>query len=217
MIPKTLTFLQWLISNNGLGSYIPTPAGAFFSSREGLSAPDMQIHFVAARVEPHGRGGMKTAHGFQMHVCQLRPESRGTVRLKSADPSMHAAIDPNYLSAPADVDTLLIGIDVARRIARAPAFDAYRGKEIWPGDDVTTRESLIAASRAWAETIYHPVGTCRMGADPQSVLDPELRVRGVEGLYVVDASVMPTLITGNTNAATIMIAERAAELILAAH
>jgi choline dehydrogenase len=207
--------LSWLFRKEGQGSYIPTPAGAFFSTRPGLAAPDMQIHFVAARVEPHGRGEMSPDHGFQMHICQLRPESRGTVKLKSPDPSAHPAIDPNYLSAPADIETLLAGIEVARRIAHAPAFDPFRGREYWPGDGVTSRDAMLAAIRDWAETIYHPVGTCRMGADPRSVLTPDLRVRGVEGLRVVDASVMPTLVSGNTNAPTIMIAEKASDLIAA--
>lgn len=214
LIAQIATLAQWMIRKTGQGSYIPTPAGAFFSTRPGLAAPDMQIHFVAALVPPHGRGGMGPEHGFQMHVCQLRPESRGTISLKSADPRAHPAIDPNYLSAPADVETLLAGIEAARGIAQAPAFDGYRGPEAWPGDEVRERDALVSAIKEWAETIYHPVGTCRMGADPTSVLDPQLRVRGVEGLRVVDASVMPALITGNTNAPTIMIAEKASDMIL---
>ncbi|MFC3711589.1 GMC family oxidoreductase [Sphingoaurantiacus capsulatus] len=211
---KVGALFSWLFQKDGPGSYIPTPAGAFFSTRPGLAAPDVQIHFVAAKVEPHGRGEMSAEHGFQMHVCQVRPESRGHIALKSADPSEHPLIDPDYLSAPADVETLLAGIDITRRIAASPAFDAFRGKEYWPGDAVQSREQVLAAARDWAETIYHPVGTCRMGADPASVLDPQLRVRGVEGLRVVDASVMPTLVSGNTNAPTMMIAEKASDLIL---
>ena len=212
---KVGALFSWLFRKDGPGSYIPTPAGAFFSTRPGLAAPDVQIHFVAARVAPHGRGTMSPEHGFQMHVCQVRPESRGHLSLKSADPSVHPLIDPDYLSAPADVETLLAGIEITRRIARAPALDPFRGKEYWPGDGIESREEMVAAIRDWAETIYHPVGTCRMGADPRSVLDPELRVRGVEGLRVVDASVMPTLVSGNTNAPTIMIAEKASDMILA--
>lgn len=212
-LAQIATFARWIFGKTGQGSYIPTPAGAFFSTRPGLAAPDMQIHFVAALVPPHGRGGMSAEHGFQMHVCQLRPESRGTIRLKSADPGESPAIDPNYLSAPADLDALLAGLGIARQIARAPAFDPYRGAEVWPGDGVRGRTSLVSAIREWAETIYHPVGTCRMGSDPASVLDPQLNVRGIEGLRVVDASVMPTLTTGNTNAPTIMIAEKAGDLI----
>ena len=213
---QVATFLNWFIRKEGPGSYIPTPAGAFFSTREGLAAPDVQIHFVAARVNPHGRGEMSPEHGYQMHVCQVRPESRGTIMLKSSDPTAHPAIDANYLSAPADLETLLAGIEITRKIANSPALAPFRGKEYWPGDAVQTRDDMIAAVRDWAETIYHPVGTCRMGADPASVVDPELRVRGVEGLRVVDASVMPTLISGNTNAPTMMIAEKASDMILGA-
>jgi choline dehydrogenase len=149
-------------------------------------------------------------------MCQLRPESRGTIRLESADPMMHPAIDPNYLSAPEDLETMLRGIEITRRIGNAPAFDLYRGREVWPGENVRSRDELVTALKAWAETIYHPVGTCRMGPDETSVVDTDLRVRGVTGLRVVDASVMPTLISGNTNAPTIMIAEKASDLILAA-
>jgi len=212
---KLGALFSWLLRKDGQGSYIPTPAGAFFSTRPGLAAPDVQIHFVAARVAPHGRGEMSAEHGFQMHVCQVRPESRGHVALKSPDPAAHPLIDPDYLSAPADMETLLAGIDTARRIARAQAFDAFRGREYWPGEGIETREEMIPAIRDWAETIYHPVGTCRMGGDMRSVLDPSLRVRGVEGLRVVDASVMPTLVSGNTNAPTIMIAEKASDMIAA--
>ncbi len=213
---KIGTLLTWMFRKEGPGSYIPTPAGAFFSTRPGLAAPDIQIHFVAARVEPHGRGEMSPEHGFQMHVCQLRPESRGTIRLASADPSAHPLIDPAYLSAPADLEVLLAAIDRTREIAAAPALAAYKGPEYWPGDEVQDRDTMVTRIRDWAETIYHPVGTCRMGADPASVVDPELRVRGVEGLRVIDASVMPTLVSGNTNAPTIMIAEKASDLIRSA-
>ena len=208
------TLLHWLWKKGGAASYIPTPAGAFLLTRPGLAAPDIQIHFVAARVAPHGSGGITPEHGFQMHVCQLRPESRGTIRLASTNPKAHPLIDPNYLSAPADLEVLLAGIAAARRIAEAPALSAYRGSKFWPGDDVRDREALVVAIRDWAETIYHPVGTCRMGGDPASVVDPELRVRGVDGLRIVDASVMPTLVSGNTNAPTIMIAEKASDLIM---
>ncbi len=147
-------------------------------------------------------------------ICPVRPDSRGNVMAKSADPLVRPVIRPNYLSAPADIETLLAGIEVARRIAHAPAFDPFRGREYWPGDGVTSRDAMLAAIRDWAETIYHPVGTCRMGADPRSVLTPDLRVRGVEGLRVVDASVMPTLVSGNTNVPAMMIAEKASDMIL---
>ncbi len=204
---------SWVFAKTGNGAHMPTPSGAFLSSREGLAAPDLQIHFMPYRGEPHGRGTMNPEHGYQMHVCQLRPESRGTVRLVSPDPLAFPAIDPRYLSAPEDVETLYRGVEIARQIGRQPAFDAYRKAETWPGPTVDGRDAVVAAMRQWGETIYHPVGTCRMGADEAAVVDGRLRVNGVEGLRVVDASVMPYLVSGNTNAPTIMIAEKAADLI----
>ncbi|PZN97372.1 MAG: choline dehydrogenase [Alphaproteobacteria bacterium] len=203
----------WVFGKTGNGAHMPTPSGAFLSSREGLAAPDLQIHFMPYRGQPHGRGKMSPDHGYQMHICQLRPESRGTVRLTSPDPLAFPAIDPRYLSAPEDVDTLYRGVEMARRIGAQPAFDAYRKGEVWPGPGVAGRDAIVAAMREWGETIYHPVGTCRMGADEAAVVDGRLRVNGVEGLRVVDASVMPYLVSGNTNAPTIMIAEKAADLI----
>ena len=215
-LPKIKALASWLFAKSGTASYIPTPTGAFLSTREGLAAPDIQLHFMPLRGSPHGRGTMSPEHGYQMHVCQLRPESRGTIRLASSDPLAHPLIDPRYLTAPEDIDTLVAGVGIARRIGAAAAFDAYRGVEIWPGVAVQSRDATVAAMRDWGETIYHPVGTCRMGADAASVVDGEMRVRGVERLRVVDASVMPYLVSGNTNAPTIMIAEKASDLILAA-
>jgi choline dehydrogenase len=207
---------KWFFAKTGPASYIPTPAGAFVSTREGLAAPDIQMHFMPLVGAPHGREKMGPQHGYQIHVCQVRPESRGTIRLASSDPRAAPLIDANYLSAPEDVDTIVKGIEIARRIGASAAFAPFRGAEIWPGPAAATRESLVEAVRQWGETIYHPVGTCRMGADAEAVLDGELRVRGVSGLRVVDASVMPYLVSGNTNAPTIMIAEKASDLILAA-
>jgi choline dehydrogenase len=204
---------QWVFFKEGNGAHMPTSSGAFLSSREGLAAPDLQIHFMPYRGEPHGRGTMNPVHGYQMHICQLRPESRGTIRLASPDPLAHPAIDPRYLSAPEDVETLYRGIEMAREIGRQPAFAPYRVAETWPGPAGTDRDAVTAMMRQWGETIYHPVGTCRMGADVGAVVDGQLRVNGVEGLRVVDASVMPYLVSGNTNAPTIMIAEKASDLI----
>jgi choline dehydrogenase len=212
---KLLALGRWVLRRGGTGSYMPTPAGAFLSTRDGLAAPDIQLHFMPVIGEPHGRGTMGSEHGYSVHMCQLRPESRGTIRLATADPAAHPAIDPNYLSAPGDLETMLAGIAIVRRIGAMPALAPYRGKEVWPGEAVTSRDDVIAALKAWAETIYHPVGTCRMGPDPRAVVDTDLKVKGVAGLRVVDASVMPTLVSGNTNAPTIMIAEKAADSIRA--
>ena len=215
LVNKVKALGLWYFAKTGNGAFMPTPAGAFLPSREGLAAPDLQIHFIPVRGEPHGRGEISPVHGYQMHVCQLRPESRGSIRLAAPDPLAHPAIDPRYLTAPEDVETLYHGVEMAREIGRQPAFDAYRKAEVWPGDTVRDKAGVIAKMRGWAETIYHPVGTCRMGIDAGAVVDGSLRVNGVTGLRVVDASVMPYLVSGNTNAPTMMIAEKASDLIAA--
>ncbi|MFN3370355.1 MAG: GMC family oxidoreductase [Sphingomonadaceae bacterium] len=213
-ITKIVSALNWIVRKSGDASYMPTAAGAFVSTREGLAAPDIQMHFMPVKGEPHGRGGVNPEHGYQVHVCQVRPESRGEIRLASPDPRAHPAIDPNYLSAPEDLETLVKGVEIARAIGRQPSLARYNAGEAWPGDDVTG-EALVARIRDWAETIYHPVGTCRMGPDAEAVTDIGLHVNGVEGLMVVDASIMPWLVSGNTNAPTIMIAEKTAAAIRA--
>ncbi len=213
-VTKIVSALDWIFRRSGNASYMPTAVGAFVSTRPGLAAPDIQLHFMPVKGEPHGRGGVSPEHGYQVHVCQVRPESRGEIRLASPDPRAPPAIDPNYLSAPEDLDTLVKGVEIARTIGRQPALARYNAGEAWPGDDIAG-PALIERIRDWAETIYHPVGTCRMGADADAVTDIGLRVNGVEGLMVVDASVMPWLVSGNTNAPTIMIAEKTAAAIRA--
>lgn len=211
---KLMAGLNWIFRKQGNASYMPTAAGAFVSTREGLAAPDIQMHFMPVKGMAHGVGGLQPEHGYQVHVCQVRPESRGSIWLKSADPKAHPAIDPNYLSAPEDVETLVKGVEIARAIGRQPALGRYNGGEIWPGDAVQGAE-VLEKLRGWAETIYHPVGTCRMGPDADAVCDIALNVNGVEGLMVVDASIMPFLVSGNTNAPTIMIAEKTAAALKA--
>ena len=151
-------------------------------------------------------------NGYSLHVCTLRPESRGTIRLRSSDPKEHPLIDANYLAERRDLDTLIEGVKMGREIFAQSAFDPYRADEFQPGAAVKTDAEIEQWIRAKCETIYHPVGTCKMGPDndPMAVVDHRCRVRGLVGLRVVDASVMPTLVGGNTNAPTIMIAERVA-------
>ena len=188
-------------------------AGAFVRSRPDLDRPDLQLHFVVGMVDNHNRR-LHYGHGYSCHACVLRPQSRGSVRLQSADPAVAPLIDPNFLGDPADMAGMVAGFRLIRKIFAQPALAQYGGKELWGAkvrdDDTAAIEALI---RERSDTIYHPVGTCRMGSDAAAVVDPQLRVRGVEGLRVVDASVMPRLIGGNTNAPVIMLAERAADLI----
>src|SRR5262249_28099800 len=155
-----------------------------------------------------------TQNGMTLHVCLLRPQSTGTIRLKSADPMADPAIDANYLAVAKDLDVLVKGTRMAREIFAQKPFDPYRGEELEPGAGKVSDADLADWVRARCETIYHPVGSCKMGpaSDAMAVVDNALKVRGIDGLRVVDASIMPTLVGGNTNAPTIMIAERAADL-----
>lgn len=208
--------LRYLLTRSGPGVSNIAEAGGFVrSSLAPDERPDVQLHFVPAQLDDHGRNRLQ-GHGFTVHACTLRPRSRGHIDLRSARPGDPPRIQAGYLGDAHDLDTLLAGIRLSRDIIRAAPFDTFRGAEVFPGEDITTRRELEGVLRRKAETIYHPVGTCRMGTDDRSVVDGELRVRGLEGLRVVDASVMPRLIGGNTNAPTIMIAEKAADLLLAA-
>jgi choline dehydrogenase-like flavoprotein len=190
-------------------------SGGFLKTDPALDRPDVQVHFVTALVDDHGRK-RHFARGYSVHTCVLRPYSRGTVRLASPDLRDPPVIDPRFLSDRRDLDTLVAGVSLSLRILRAPAMARYDGPAFY-GTGQEEGEALIPLIRAHADTIYHPVGTCRMGGDEASVLDPQLRVRGVEGLRVVDASVMPTLISGNTQAPSGMIGERAADFIRASN
>ena len=188
-------------------------AGGFVRTSPDEPAPDLQYHFGPAYFMRHGFDNPEGERGFSIGATQLRPESRGRITLDSDDPFDAPAIDPRYLTEPADMETLVEGVRRARKIARADAFEEYRGEELWSGEAARTDEGLIAHIREHSYTVYHPVGTCRMGDDPMAVVDDRLRVRGFDGLRVVDASVMPTITGGNTNTPTIAIAERAADLI----
>ncbi len=188
-------------------------SGAFIRTEPSLDQPDVQLHFLHGMVDDHGRK-KHLGEGYSCHVCVLRPKSRGEVRLADADPLSAPAIDPKFLSDEDDLHRLMRGARIVHRLLQSPALDTVSGEWLYAGPDVDD-VALTADIRARADTIYHPVGTCRMGSDPASVLDPQLRVRGVEGLRVVDASVMPNLVSGNTNAPTIMIAEKASDMIRA--
>ncbi|SFM06106.1 GMC family oxidoreductase [Variovorax sp. OV329] len=205
---------QWRRDGTGL---IATPfaeAGAFLRTSPDLERPDVQLHFVISVVDDHARK-LHAGYGFSLHTCVLRPQGRGEVTLASPNADAPPRIDPKFLEHAQDMEVLLKGTRMARRILDAPAMAGFRHQEVYLSGKESDEE-LERHIRSRADTIYHPVGTCRMGSDPMAVVDPQLRVHGVEGLRVVDASVMPTLIGGNTNATTIMIAERAAEWMRAA-
>jgi choline dehydrogenase-like flavoprotein len=194
--------------------------GGFVKSDPERPIPDLQFHFTPAHLDEHAHTLAHArftllGHGYALHVCDLRPKSRGHIGLKSADPCAAALIEPNYLSHPDDMRAMVQGVKAARRILAARAFDAYRGAEIFPGSAVQADEEIETFIRQKAGSIYHPVGTCKMGHDSMAVVDDRLKVHDIQGLRVVDASIMPTLIGGNTNAPTVMIAEKAADMILA--
>ena len=190
-------------------------AGAFFRSQPGLNAPDLQLHFVIGKLINHGR---KTVfgHGYSCHVCLLHPRSRGSVQLASANPLAAPLIDPAFLTDPDDLARLIGGFKRMRAVLAQPALAALGGHELAMSAAAQTDAQIEAFIRGHADTIYHPVGSCRMGPNADDVVDAELRVHGIEGLRVVDASIMPSIVGGNTNAPTIMIAEKAADLIRAA-
>jgi len=203
---------RYLLRRTGPLAGGPAPAGAFAPANEGSGRPDLQIHFMPLSMARPGV--VDSRSGFTFNVCQLRPMSRGSVMIRSPDPGDAPEIRANYLSDAEDARALVAGLTLIRRIAAAAAFDPYRGVERRPGPGTTRDRALLDYVRETASSLYHPVGTCRMGVDREAVVDPALRVRGLNGLRVADASIMPTLVSGNTNAATIMIAERAADLML---
>ena len=202
---------EWRRARTGMLTTNFAEAGGFVRSSPHESVPDLQFHFVIAKLVDHGRKTLP-GHGFSCHVCLLRPRSRGSLRLASPDPMTAPLIDPAFLADRDDVDRLVTGFKAMRRVMHAPALGPYRGRELRSAD-ATTDAAIEAFIRQYADTIYHPVGTCRMGNGPHDVVDARLRVHGMLGLRVVDASIMPSIVGGNTNAPTIMIAEKAADLI----
>jgi choline dehydrogenase len=208
------SLLTYLLFRRGPLTSNVAEAGAFVSTQPGARLPDVQFHFGPTWFVEHGFGN-PPGHGFTFGPTLLRPQSRGRIRLRTADPLAPPAIHANYLTQSADIAPLVAGVRLSRRLAATRAFDGVCGGETLPGITLTDDRDLAAYVRARVETLYHPVGTCRMGADAAAVVDPGLRVRGIEALRVVDASVMPLIPGGNTNAPTIMIAEKAADLIRA--
>ncbi len=209
-----LAALQYGAVRRGAFTYTAGIAHGFVRTRAELETPDVQFHFAHASYQPGKRGTLEKEPGMTLSVCQLRPESRGSIHIKSADPKAPPAIRPNFLSEQVDRDALVEGINIARRVGDAPALARYREHELFPGAEVGTYDEILDFCRRSGATVFHPIGTCKMGSDPQAVVDERLRVRGLEGLRVADASIMPTLVSGNTNAPAIMIGEKGAAMIL---
>lgn len=186
-------------------------AGAFLKTRPELSAPDIQLHMVTALVDDHGRK-LHFTQGYSCHVCLLRPRSRGSVQLASANPDDLPLIDPAFLENPQDLEDMVAGYKITRDLMHAPSLKRWIKKDMFT-ENVNSDDEIRAVIRQRTDTVYHPVGSCKMGTDEAAVVDPQLRVHGIDGLRVIDASIMPTLIGGNTNAPVMMIAEKAVDMI----
>lgn len=210
----TAAIMKWWRKGTGMVATPFAEGAAFLKTDPSLDRPDIQLHFVISIVDNHAKR-LHLGYGFSCHVCTLRPHSRGEVFLTSGDPMADPGIDPRFLSDRRDLGTTIKGAKMTREILETQPMAAYKKKELFGVTDNMSDEEWEKHIRARADTIYHPVGTCKMGVDDMAVVDPQLKVHGMEGLRVVDASVIPTLIGGNTNAPTIMIAERCADMIKA--
>ena len=212
-LKKLTVGLQWLLTRSGVGTSNIWEMGGLVSGNQAAVHPNLQYHFTPVYSEWRGRK-IRLQQGYQLNCDQLRPKSKGEVKLRSRDPRERPATFFNYLSDPHDVQELIEGMNLMNELLTQPAFDEFRGSRITPAPAITTRNELENWVRANASTDYHPCGTCRMGSDTHAVVDQELRVHGIEGLRIVDASVMPDIVSGNLNAPTQMIAERAADYLM---
>jgi choline dehydrogenase len=210
---RTSAGLRYVLFRKGLLAIGAGYAGGFFRTSPLAATPDVQVHFIIFSADTAG-AVLHSFPGFITSVCQLRPESRGFVHIKSADPRKAPAIQPRYLSSPTDRDTVVAGIKLLRRIMSQPAMRRYIAEERAPDPHCTSDAELLAFARATGTTVFHPTSTCRMGPDSTAVVDERLRVHGIERLRVVDGSIMPTVVSGNTNAAIVMIGEKGADMIL---
>jgi len=214
---KTLQgILQWRRHRTGLLTTNFAEAGGFIKSQASEARPDLQLHFVVGKLIDHGRS-LSWGHGFSCHVCLLQPKSSGSIRLASKDPLALPLVDPDFLSHHDDMARLVRGFKLMRNILQQPALATFGGRELAATASAQTDAQIERVIRDYADTIYHPVGSCRMGNTEMDVVDAQLRVHGLQGLRVVDASIMPRIVSGNTNAAVMMIAEKAADMIRGAH
>src|SRR4249920_2229091 len=208
--------MRYALLREGLLAMTGAPMRAFVRSREGLEAPDLMLGWIPMLTEPGPKGPrISRQSGVTLYAHAMRPESKGQVHITAADPRRPPAINFNFLSSPPDAELTVRAVRIARAIMTAPAMAPFQVSEVLPGADRTTDGEILDWVKQAAETTYHPVGTCKMGSDPMAVVDAQLRVHGIEGLRVADASIMPTLTSGNTNAPSIMIGEKAAEMVLA--
>jgi choline dehydrogenase-like flavoprotein len=205
--------LRFATLGDGALTFGVTSAMVFCHSREGLAAPDLQLLFTPMSYRHGVFRQLERDPGMTVAVCPVRPESRGTIMAQSPDPTAYPAIRPNYLSAPSDLRVLIAGVNHTRRIFAQPAIAQYSAGETMPGSGIETDEQFAEYARHNGSNVFHPVGTCKMGTDPMAVVDARLRVHGIQALRVIDASIMPAVTTGNTNAPTIMIGEKGAQMI----
>ena len=207
--------LKYGLARRGALTYTAGIAHGFVRTRPELETPDVQFHFAhASYARGNRRGVLEKAPGMTCSVCQLRPESTGSIHIQGADAAAPPAIRPNFLSEEVDRAALVEGMHIARRVAEAPSLRRYAEYELYPGDGVRTDDEILEFCRRTGSTVFHPVGTCKMGSDANAVVDERLRVHGMGGLRVADASIMPTLVSGNTNAPAIMIGEKGAAMVL---
>jgi len=212
--PPTLKFLSRYFGKKRPFVFTPTDAGGFVKSDSSQPIPDLQLQFAAVRMQPHGHGLFTPSrHGFVLHVCHMRPASRGRIRLRSADPFDPPIIEPNYFDNEMELDALVKGVKIVRNILSQPAMEPFYGREEVPGASIQTDEAIRQFILDKMETVYHTAGSCKMGIDEMAVVDPELKVHGVESLRVIDASVMPTITGSNIHAPTVMIAEKGAQMV----
>jgi len=207
--------VRYLVKHNGLLAHPASQVGAFFRTSPEVTQPDAQIHFAPAAGEYNEKGNMVPVPGTTATVCHLRPESRGSVHVRSSDASIYPMIRANYLATTEDRKRAVLAVKRTREIFASKVFDPYRVGEMEPGPSVTTDEQLLEFIRNSGNSVYHPVGTCKMGHDETAVVDDQLRVHGIEGLRIADASIMPTILSANTHATCIAIAEKCADMILA--
>jgi choline dehydrogenase len=211
--PMVAAGIKWFLTHKGICATSHLEAGGFIRSEAGIEHPNLQFHFLPSTVNDHGRKN-GTSHAYQVHIGNMRQEARGWIKLKSDQPTDHPRIQPFYLQSERDRREFRDAVRLTREIFAQKAFDPYRGPEIQPGAHAQSDEEIDAFVRARADSAYHPSCSCKMGTDAMAVVDPQARVHGLDALRVVDASIMPSVVSGNLNAPTIMMGEKCSDMIL---